>query len=129
MEQPKTGWLLTNQGCYEIVFYPDNLVPGTDHTATLNPQISHSTETLLDVLLTGFVPRGVQPGAVKLVLCCHWMHLNFNASETSEDQFHCTSLYNVACKHLTMVSKCQWKPFGLQPSFIYTLTGWMAKMV
>ena len=34
----------------------------------------------------------VQPGAVKLVLWHHWMHLNFIHSVTSENQFHCTRL-------------------------------------
>ena len=33
----------------------------------------------------------VQPGAVKLVLWRHWMHLGYMV--TSENQLHCTSLY------------------------------------
>ena len=32
----------------------------------------------------------VQPGAVKLVLCGHWMHQNYMHPVTSENQFHCT---------------------------------------
>ena len=35
----------------------------------------------------------VQPGAVKLVLCGHRMHLSCMHPVTSEDQFHCTRLY------------------------------------
>ena len=35
----------------------------------------------------------IQPGAVKLVLCGHWMHLSYMHPVTSENQFHCTRLY------------------------------------
>ena len=35
----------------------------------------------------------MQPGAVKLVLWHHWMHLNFMHPVASENQFHCTRLY------------------------------------
>ena len=34
----------------------------------------------------------IQPGAVKLVLCGHWIHLSYMHAVTSEDQFHCTRL-------------------------------------
>ena len=34
----------------------------------------------------------IQPGAVKLVLCSHWLHLSFMHQVTSENQFHCTRL-------------------------------------
>ena len=36
----------------------------------------------------------IQPGAVKMVLWRHWMHLNFMHPVTSENQFHCTRLYS-----------------------------------
>ena len=36
----------------------------------------------------------IQLGAVKLVLWRHWMHLNYMHPVTSENQFHCTKLYN-----------------------------------
>ena len=36
----------------------------------------------------------VQLGAVKLVLWRHWMHLNVMLPVTSENQFHCTRLYD-----------------------------------
>ena len=35
----------------------------------------------------------VQPGAMKLVLGRHWMHVTRIHSVMSEDQFHCTRLY------------------------------------
>ena len=35
----------------------------------------------------------IQPGAVKLVLWRHWMHLSYMHPVTSEDQFLCTRLY------------------------------------
>ena len=35
----------------------------------------------------------IQPGAVKLVLWRHWMHLNFMHPVMSENQFHCTRRY------------------------------------
>ena len=42
----------------------------------------------------------VQPGAVKLVLWRHWMHLTQVRPVTSENQFHCTRLYSVhQCRH------------------------------
>ena len=34
----------------------------------------------------------IQPGAVKLVLCALWMHLNCMHPVTSENQLHCTRL-------------------------------------
>ena len=36
----------------------------------------------------------VQPGAVKMVLWRHWMHLSYMHPVTSENQFHCTWLLN-----------------------------------
>ena len=38
----------------------------------------------------------IQPGAMKLVLCCHWMHLSYMHPVMSENQFHCTRLYCVS---------------------------------
>ena len=35
----------------------------------------------------------VQSGAVKLVLWCHWIHLNFMHQVMLETQFYCTRLY------------------------------------
>ena len=35
----------------------------------------------------------IQPGAVKLILCGHWMHLSYMHPVTSENHFHCTRLY------------------------------------
>ena len=35
----------------------------------------------------------VQPGAVKLVLWRHWMHLSYMHPVTPESQLHCTRLY------------------------------------
>ena len=40
----------------------------------------------------------IQPGAVKLVLWCHGMHVTQVHPVTAEDQFHCTRLYSVGRK-------------------------------
>ena len=39
------------------------------------------------------IPEGIQPGAEKLALCGHWMHLSYMHPVTSQNQFHCTRLY------------------------------------
>ena len=43
--------------------------------------------------VSGTFAEHVRPGAMKLVLWRHWMHLNYKHSLTSENQFHCTRLY------------------------------------
>ena len=43
----------------------------------------------------------VQPGAVKLVLWRHWMHLSYMPPLTTENQFHCTKLYALRALHCT----------------------------
>ena len=35
----------------------------------------------------------LQHGAMKLVLCSHWMHLSYMHPVTSDNQFHCAKLY------------------------------------
>ena len=57
--------------------------------------IGSSVTSSILVRRDGLRPIGVyiQPGAMKLVLWRHWMHVTQVHSVMSEDQFHCTRLY------------------------------------
>ena len=65
---------------------------GELHNMTLNKNCLFSTD-MFSALSTDFLSK--LPGAVKLVLWRHWMHVTHEVHHlvTSENQFHCTRLY------------------------------------
>ena len=73
---------------------------------SLSLHMSHRARQLPCVLQTPNIAY-IQPGAVKLVLWRHWMHLSFMHPVTSKNQFHCTKLYKPPSNKLSHTKKVE----------------------
>ena len=102
-----TGW--QNGVNYDVFAQAPSLVSLVFSVVSLTIKLQLNEEicTLAKNLKPPCSPK-VQPGAVKLVLCGHWMHLSYMHPVTSENQFRCTRLYTMQARKLVRIFQVFW---------------------